>query len=174
MVAQVTSCQYQHVGKRPAGDSVRAEQLPLPPEYGAPATTLAWADVEARLQAATQVWLATVRPDGRPHTVPVDSLWVDGAAWFGGGANTVKHRNLLADGRATVHLPDAGAAVIIEGRCELVTPDGPTVKRLRAASKEKYGWAPPAAGYAAGVWCLRPSKVMAWTSLPVDATRFLF
>jgi hypothetical protein len=150
------------------------EPLALPAAYGAPAETLAWADVEARLVAATQVWLATARPDGRPHAVPVDALWVDGAAWFGGSPDTVKHRNLLADGRATLHLPDASAAVIVEGRCELVTPDGPTVKRLRAASKEKYGYAPPAKGYTFGVWRLRPSKVMAWTSLPVDATRFLF
>lgn len=150
------------------------EPLALPPEYGTPATTLAWADVEARLQAATHVWLATVRPDGRPHTVPVDGLWVDGAVWFGGSTETVKHRNLVADDRAVLHLPDAEAAVILEGRCRLVHPDGPTVKRLIAASKEKYGYAPPADAYAGGVWCLQPSKVMAWTSLPVDATRFIF
>ena len=153
---------------------VTSERLSLPPGYGTPARTLAWADVEARLEAATHVWLATVRPDGRPHTVPLDGLWLDGAVWFGGSAETVKHRNLLADGRATLHLPDADAAVILEGRCELVTPEGPTVDRLIAASKEKYGSAPPPDAYAGGVWRLRPSKVMAWTSLPVDATRFRF
>lgn len=148
------------------------EPLVLPPEYGTPATTLPWADVEARLDAATHVWLTTVRPDGRPHSVPVDGLWVDGAVWFGGSPETVKHRNLLADGRASLHLPDAAAAVILEGRCDLVVPDWTTVDLLRAASKKKYGWAPPAKGYAGGVWRFRPSKVMAWTSLPVDATVF--
>jgi nitroimidazol reductase NimA-like FMN-containing flavoprotein (pyridoxamine 5'-phosphate oxidase superfamily) len=153
---------------------VTGEPLALPPEYGSPAKTLAWADVEARLQAATHVWLATVRPDGRPHTVPVDGLWLDGAAWFGGSAETVKHRNLLADDRATLHLPHAEAAVIVEGRCQLVRPDGATVERLIAASKQKFGYAPPADAYAGGVWRLRPVKVMAWTSLPVDATRFRF
>lgn len=102
------------------------EPLPLPPEYGSPSKILAWADVEARLEAATHVWLATVRPDGRPHTVPVDGLWLHGAAWFGGSAETVKHRNLLADGRATLHLADAESAVIVEGTAELVHPDPPT------------------------------------------------
>ena len=150
------------------------EPLPLPPEYGTPARTLVWTDVEARLEAATHVWLATVRPDGRPHTVPVDGLWLDGAAWFGGSAQTVKHRNLLADGRATLHLADAESAVIVEGTAELIQPDPPTVDALVAASKRKYGYAPPAEAYAGGVWRLRPSKVMAWTSLPVDATRFRF
>jgi hypothetical protein len=48
------------------------------------------------------------------------------------------------------------------------------VDALLAASKRKYGYAPPADAYAGGVWRLRPAKVMAWTSLPVDATRFLF
>jgi hypothetical protein len=157
-----------------SADGVTGECIAFPPGYGTPTKALAWADVEARLEAATQVWLATVRPDGRPHTVPVDGLWVDGAVWFGGSAETVKHRNLLADDRATLHLPDAGAAVILEGRCQLVTPDKATVGRLRAASKEKYGYAPPASGYAGGIWRLRPSKVLAWTSLPVDATRFRF
>ena len=150
------------------------ERLTLPPEYGAPAKTLAWADVEARLVAASHVWLATVRPDGRPHTVPVDAVWLDGEVWFGGSAETVKHRNLLADDRATLHLPEAKSAVILEGRCQLVTPDQPTVQRLIAVSREKYGYSPPADAYAGGVWRFRPSKVMAWTSLPVDATRFRF
>jgi PPOX class probable F420-dependent enzyme len=153
---------------------VNGEPLALPPEYGAPAKTLAWADIEARLAAATHVWLATVRPDGRPHAVPVDSLWLDGASWFGGSAETVKHRNLLADGRVTLHLADAESAVIVEGTAELIRPDPPTVDAFVAASKQKYGYAPPAGAYAGGVWRLRPSKVMAWTSLPVDATRFRF
>ena len=150
------------------------EPHPLPPEYGTPSKILAWADVEARLEAATKLWLATVRPDGRPHTVPVDGLWLDGAAWFGGSAETVKHRNLLADGRATLHLADAESAVIVEGTAELVHPDPPTVVELIAASKQKHGYAPPADAFAGGVWRLRPSKVMAWTSLPADATRFRF
>ncbi|HVL07302.1 MAG TPA: pyridoxamine 5'-phosphate oxidase family protein [Acidimicrobiales bacterium] len=150
------------------------ERLDLPAGYGSPSERLVWADVRARLEAAPHVWLATVRPDGRPHTVPVDGLWVDGAFWFGGSAETVKHRNLLLDGRASVHAGDGDAAVIVEGTAELVHPGAGTVEGLRAASAEKYGYAPPAGAYAGGVWRLRPSKVMAWTSLPVDATRFRF
>jgi hypothetical protein len=153
---------------------VTGEPLPLPPEYGKPERPLAWADVEARLETATRMWLATVRPDGRPHTVPVDGLWLEGAAWFGGSAETVKHRNLLADGRATLHLPDADSAVIVEGTAELIRPGPPTVDALVAASKRKHGYAPPAEAFAGGVWRLSPSRVMAWTSLPVDATRFRF
>jgi hypothetical protein len=64
--------------------------------------------------------------------------------------------------------------VIVEGTAELVHPDPPTVDALVAASKQKHGYAPSAEAFAGGVWRLRPAKVMAWTSLPVDATRFRF
>ena len=150
------------------------EQLDVPPEYGTPSRVLAWADVRARLEEAPQYWLTTVRPDGRPHSVPVDGLWLDDAFWFGGSPSTVRHRNLLADGRASLHLADAVAAVIVEGRCDVVRPDPETVDRLVGGSKQKYGYSVPASTYAEGVWRLRPLKVMAWTSLPADATRFRF
>ena len=150
------------------------ERLGLPPGYGTPAATLAWAEVRARIEEAPNYWLATVRPDGRPHVVPLDGLWLDDAWWFGGSPQAVKHRNLLADGRAVLHLADPAAAVIVEGVCELVVPDGPTAGRLAEASRRKYGYGPPPSSYADGVWRLRPSKVMAWTSLAADATRFRF
>jgi hypothetical protein len=150
------------------------ERLDLPPGYGTPAAMLTWEEVRGRLEDAPNYWLATVRPDGRPHVVPLDGLWQDGAWWFGGSPQAVKHRNLLADGRAVLHLADPVAAVIVEGVCGLVVPDGATARRLAKASRKKYGYGPPPSSYAEGVWRLRPSKVMAWTSLPADATRFRF
>ena len=33
------------------------------------------AHVEQRLREEPIIWLTTVRPDGRPHTVPVWFLW---------------------------------------------------------------------------------------------------
>ena len=150
------------------------ELLDVPPEYGAPSRVLAWPDVRGRLEGAHHYWLATTRVDGRPHTVPIDGMWLDDACWFGGSPKTVWRANLLADGRACLHLPDAGAAVIVEGQCEIVTPDAAFVNRLVQTATRKYGYSVPAAAYAGGVWCLRPLKVMAWGSLPDDATRFRF
>jgi hypothetical protein len=152
----------------------RAEPLDVPALYGSTARLLAWADVRTRLEEAPQYWLATTRPDGRPHTVPTDGLWIDEAWWFGGSPETVKHRNLTADGRASLHLPDAVAAVIVEGTCEVHQPDGDFAGALVHASERKYGHAPPVSAYLSGVWRLRPLKVMAWASYPADATRFRF
>ena len=51
-----------------------AEKLVLPQGYGQTTQTLAWDQVRAQLEQAKQYWLATNRPDGSPHVVPVDGL----------------------------------------------------------------------------------------------------
>jgi nitroimidazol reductase NimA-like FMN-containing flavoprotein (pyridoxamine 5'-phosphate oxidase superfamily) len=130
--------------------------------------------VEARLVEATHYWFATVRPDGRPHVVPLDGLWLDNRWYFGGSDKAVRHRNLESNPLATLHLDDPGSAVIVEGTCEFTAPPKKTAERLRAASREKYGYAPPVSAYLAGIWTLSPRRVLAWTDLTADATRFLF
>ncbi len=152
----------------------RTEQLPIPPEYGRPSRLLDWAVVEARLHDAHHYWLATVWPDGRPHAVPFDGLWRAGRWYFGGSPMTVKHRNLLVNPHATLHLDDAVSAVIVDGRCEMEKPSAEGARGLVAASEAKYGYAPPVDAYLGGVWALRPGRVLAWTELHVDATRFVF
>jgi hypothetical protein len=47
-------------------------------------------------------------------------------------------------------------------------------QRLAAAAKAKYGYVQSAASYQGGVWRLQPVKILAWTTLYVDATRFRF
>jgi len=155
-------------------DPLRAEQLDIPALYGSPSRLLVWDSVRSRLEQAHHYWLATVRTDGRPHTVPHDGLWLDDGWYFGGSPETVKHRNLLANPNVSLHLEDAAAAVIVEGVCELTRPDVPKAENLAKSSKDKYGYGPPASTYLAGVWCLRPVRVLAWTDITSDATRFVF
>ncbi len=47
-------------------------------------------------------WIATIRPDGRPHLMPLIAAWVDGALHFIAGEGTRKARNLAEDGRCTI------------------------------------------------------------------------
>lgn len=152
----------------------RVERLRLPEGYGTPSKLLGWDGVAARLEGAAHYWLATVRPDGRPHVVPLDGIWLAGRWYFGGSPAAVKQRNLEANPQASLHLEDPGAAVIVEGRCAFEQPTTAVTEQLAAASKTKYGYAPPASSYLPGVWVLIPSRVMAWTDLTVDATRFVF
>ena len=151
-----------------------SEQMKLPSGYGSPNRLLDWTVVEQQLVGSLHYWLITVRRNGSPHAVPVDGMWVDGGCYFGGDPATVHIRNLSRDGRATLHLEDGESAVIVEGTAQLVTPSRALAKRLAAAAKAKYGYSDTAASYEAGVWRLQPLKVLAWTTLYVDATRFRF
>lgn len=67
-----------------------------------------------RLATERNLWLASVRPDGRPHLVPVWFAWVEGAFWIGTGARSAKARNLANEPRAAVALEDGGAPVAAE------------------------------------------------------------
>ncbi len=151
-----------------------AEQLAVPVAYGSPDRLLDWTDVERRLTDASVYWLATTQPDGSPHVVPVDGMWLDGAAWFGGHPSTRHTRNLRGNPAAVLHLEDGQAAVIVHGVAAVHVPDDEGAERLSATAKAKYGYGQPASTYRAGVWRLAPVKVLAWTALPRDATRFRF
>ena len=150
------------------------ESMRLPEAYGRPSQTLAWDEVRGRLERAEHYWLATVRADGRPHVVPVDAVWLDGAFHFGGHPDTLHQRILRRNPSAAVHLESASHVVIAEGTAQWITPSEALAGRLAAASKEKYGYVASPHAYRAGVWHLRATLVLAWTAIDRDATRFRF
>ena len=65
----------------------------FPREYGNPTQRLDWAEVERKLESASAYWIASTRPDGRPHVVPRDGTWLDGGLYYGGSPETVHARN---------------------------------------------------------------------------------
>jgi hypothetical protein len=77
-------------------------------------------------------WLATVRPDGSPHLMPIIAFWIDGGFHFLAGPNTRKGRNLDADERCVIgtgNLTMPSMDLIVEGRARRIT-DEATVQRL--------------------------------------------
>ncbi len=89
----------------------------------------------ARLRAAMIYWIATTRPDGRPHSMPVWGVWVDGALWFGTYGQKV--RNLEHEAYAVAHLESGEDVAIAEGPVErLALTDAPAA--VVAAYREKY------------------------------------
>jgi Pyridoxamine 5'-phosphate oxidase len=115
-----------------------------------------------------------LRPDGRPHVVPVDGLWLADRCYFGGHVDTVHQRNLRLNSEVVIHLADPVRVIIVEGKAEWVTPDAKAARELAAASKDKHGYAPPPSAYRGGVWALSPRRVLAWDSVAIDPTRFVF
>jgi hypothetical protein len=86
-------------------------------------------------------WLATVRPDGRPHLMPLIAVWIDGAFHFLAGEGTRKARNLAADGRCVIGMSSfelPSIDIVVEGHAEpLADPDD--VRRAADVFK-KTGW----------------------------------
>lgn len=64
------------------------------------------ADVRALFDAANYVHLATVLPDGGPHTVPVWAGIEDGKIAFLTSLDSRKARNLAADPRVAISVAD--------------------------------------------------------------------
>lgn len=90
---------------------------------------MSWAEARKRLENPEfprTYWLTTVRPDGRPHVMPVIGLWQDDALYFLTGANTRKGKNLAADGHSVIaaHSPTLPSVdIVMEGRATRVTDD---------------------------------------------------
>ena len=153
-----------------------AERLVMPPGYGNTATTQPWADVCARLTAAKQYWVATNRRQGSPHLVPVDGLWVDDVLYYGGSPDTLHVRLARADPHVTVHLPDPWNVVVVEGAVDRPVPEptlGQHLADLANAKYAEYGMEFDSNSYS-DPFALHPRRVLAWSSFPTDATRFIF
>jgi hypothetical protein len=150
------------------------EGLDLPTEYGIASERLPWSSVSHRLETAARYWLCTVRPDGRPHAVPVDGLWVDAALWFGGSARAVHQLNVSSNPHVVVHIEDGLAPIIVEGAATPVVPSRTQATALAELSRKKYGYAPPVESYVGGIWHVPAIRVLAWSDFPKDATRFVF
>jgi PPOX class probable F420-dependent enzyme len=98
---------------------------------------LPWAWAEQRLAGSHEYWLATVRPDGRPHVMPVWGVWNEGALWFSSGLRSRKARNLAADSRCVLTTDTPREPVVIEGRAELVV-DLSTIAAFAQSVNVKY------------------------------------
>ncbi len=165
---------------RPAPDRPR-----IPDGYGAPPTDhglLEWSGVEKRLEESSHYWMATTRPDGRPHVVPRWGVWMDGRFWYDGATDTVHAQNLATNPGCVLHLENGREAVMVEGLSEAADQPGPEFGgRLAAEFSEKYselGYSPTADSWegpdSGGLRVFTPVKAMAWFDFPGDVTRFRF
>src|SRR5688572_17729954 len=111
-------------------EGLRIEETALTDAGAAP-----WSLAQERLEHpehARTYWLATVRPDGAPHVMPLIGTWLDEAFYFVSSEKARKGRNLAGEPRCVVTgssttLPSLD--LIIEGRAERVT-DEATLNRV--------------------------------------------
>lgn len=127
--------------------------------------------IDSRLCDDIIIWLTTVRPDGRPHTVPVWFWWDGVAITIFMQPGTTKVRNLSANPAVTLALDsrdDGEEIIIIEGAGELLAETSDMI--MTPAFAAKYAHLFPridsspermAAEYRQPVR-ITPSKLIAW------------
>lgn len=88
-------------------------------------TTERGAHVEQRLRDNIVTWLVTVRPDGRPHAVPVWFAWDGAHIWVFSQPGSQKLRNIRQNPHVLLaldetHEGDEDEVVTVEGTAELL------------------------------------------------------
>jgi len=83
-------------------------------------------------------FLATTRPDGRPHLAGVGAIWDHGRVYVVSGAGTRKSRNLAQNASCAVSMSMTGIDLVVEGVAERVTDDE-TLHRIAKRYADQ-GW----------------------------------
>ena len=83
-------------------------------------------------------FIATTRPDGRPHMAGVGALWDDGKVYVVSGPGTRKSRNLAENPVCAISMALTGMDLVFEGRAERVT-DEETLRWIARRYGEQ-GW----------------------------------
>jgi hypothetical protein len=135
---------------------------------------LGWSWAEERLVAARNYWVTTVRPDGRPHAMPVWGLWHEGAFYFSSSPASRKGKNLAANPAVTVNLESGDEVVVVEGTAAY-EGDELVLRRLGEDYGRKYSFE---VTFTRGrpLYVVRPRVAYAWVEqdFPRTATRFTF
>ena len=95
--------------------------------------------MDARLRQETGAYFTTVRPDGRPHTVPVWFYWDGATILIFSKPSDLKARNLRQNPGVTLALDNIGATsepVVVEGIAALV--EGAAIASMLPAYSAKY------------------------------------
>ncbi|HLH31106.1 MAG TPA: pyridoxamine 5'-phosphate oxidase family protein, partial [Terriglobia bacterium] len=100
---------------------------------------LPWKVAEDLLSKTKNYFLTTVRPDGRPHVMPIWGIWLDSAFYFSTGKDSVKARNLEANPNCVLCPGGADKAIIVEGVVEKLDDKKKFAKFAKAYLK-KYKW----------------------------------
>ncbi len=129
------------------------------------------AHINERLRAEPVIWLATVRPDGRPHLVPVWFLWDGETILIFSQPNNQKIHNLRAHPAVTLALEAANEGedvAILEGRARLVGPDDIQASAPDYVAKYESGmaelgmtWDTMSASYSQPIR-VTPSRLVTW------------
>jgi Pyridoxamine 5'-phosphate oxidase len=120
---------------------------------------LPWTWAIERLSRARNYWIATTRPDGKPHSRPVWGLWFDNTFYFSTGSLAAS--NLSIHPAITVHLGSGSEVVIVEGVAEPIR-DVTLVEHVVSQYNQKYNWNVDPHNLPGPFYAVRPKVAFGW------------
>jgi hypothetical protein len=152
------------------------EPLSAEPMITGTTNPTSWAMTQDLLRESTATyWLATVRPDGLPHAVPVLAVWVDGSLYFCAGESTRKARNLVQNPRCVMTVEANPLDLVVEGRATKVRHEH-ALRRVAGAYASIYDWRvtvrDDAFHYSAGATAAGPPPYDVYEVIPTTAFGF--
>lgn len=106
------------------------------------ATATDWSEGRSQLASAEIYWLATIRPEGRPHVAPLMAILDAGTIFFVTGESERKAKNLAQNPHCIIltgtNLMTEGLDVVVEGDAVVETDDA-VLHRIADAYVAKYG-----------------------------------
>jgi hypothetical protein len=113
-----------------------------------------------KLEAARNIWIATVRQDGRPHLAPVWFVYIGGRIYFSTEGSSVKARNIAWNEQVALALEEGDHPVICEGNAYPIRP--PVPEMVAQAFLKKYEWDLSTETQYTQLFEVIPDKWMAW------------
>ena len=146
------------------------------PGYGVPDATdgtLPWSWAQQRLDACHNYFLATTRPDGRPHVMPLWGLWHMDLFCFSTAITSIKSKNLLKNPACAVSIEDGHSALILEGIARVTELDEVPgfVEKYNAKYEGDYS------SMMGPIWTMKPTVAFAFNeddTFSSSATRWEF
>jgi hypothetical protein len=98
-----------------------------------------WGDVEERLTKGGWYWLSSVRPDGRPHVMPIFAVWSAPSIFIASKRTARKSRNLVENGHCVISSDKDDLHLVIEGEARDVR-EAATLQKASDAFHAIYDW----------------------------------
>lgn len=134
-----------------------------------------WSWATERLSTARNYWIATTKPDGCPHAMPVWGVWLDDAFYFSTGNQSRKARNLVENPKCVICCEVGEHQIVLEGEARLIE-DAELRRRFAEAYQTKYNW--DTEGFDEPFYAVRPTAVFGFSTAPgefvASATRWTF
>ncbi|MGV9235661.1 pyridoxamine 5'-phosphate oxidase family protein [Streptomyces nigra] len=122
-------------------------------------------DTLERLAVERDVWVSTAHPHRGPHQVPLWFMWDGQAVWMCTDATSATARNVRAEPRIRLALPDTFDVVLLQGEAECFL-DQEVPADAAEAFTAKFGWDPRTEEGSFVYLRVAPTTVRAWRGEP--------